>query len=104
MTYRIPRSQQITAVYDSVEFLNYLRSAQEGSPIARDLVVMATMPLIFQLTSDEDEVSELVVCVYERVIPQWTEARLYCPHAQRHLRWRLLDLRKFDKRRRERGF
>lgn len=89
--------------YGSRAFLLLLHEAQDGSQLAKDAVVLASLPIIYQLTQDEDEVQELIVWLYERVIPRWTEVHWWGGHAKRLLVWRLMDLRKKEDRRRKRG-
>ena len=89
--------------YGSRAFLLLLHEAQDGSQLAKDAVVLASLPLIYGLTRDEDEVQELIVWLYERVIPRWTEVYWWGGHARRFLYQRLMNLRKMDTRRRARG-
>jgi hypothetical protein len=104
MTYRIPRAHQIRLSYDAPGFLCLLHSAQDGDQVSRDMVILATMPLVFNLTTDEDEVAELVVHLFEKVLPRWVETYLWAGHVKRLLTWRLQTLRREAQRRRTRGF
>lgn len=104
MTYRIPNNGWVQYSYDQLPFLTLLHSAQDGDPTAASLVVLATLPIIFSLTSDEDEISDLILYIYENVLPKWTETYQWAGHAKRKLTWRLGDIRKQERRRQARGF
>lgn len=104
MTYEIPPRHQVHLVYDDPSFLSLLHSAQDGDQRSQELVILATLPLVFSLTSDEDEVSELICCLYEKILPKWTETFQWGGHAKRYLTWRLRDLRRLEQKRVARGY
>lgn len=89
--------------FDSPTFITLLQGAQDGDIHCRQLVILATLPVIWSLSPCMDEAQDLIVHLVEYVIPKWTEVRPWGLHANVCLSSKLKTLRRTRARRRERG-
>lgn len=89
--------------YNSMAFTTTLLSAQEGDPKCLQLVVLATLPVVWSLRPNNDEAQDLIVHIMEYVVPRWSASRPWALHATVCLSSKLKTLRRTRSRRRQRG-
>lgn len=89
--------------YNDPSFVAMLMSAQDGHAAAQQLVVMASVPIVWSLSPDADEAQNLFVHILEYVIPKWDGVMPWALRCTVCCRSRLLTLRRTRQRRRDRG-
>ena len=88
--------------FDSEWFYSLILDAQDGHPVARDTVVMCSMPIVWKLTPDQDEQQELVCHLLGYSLPKWTGGQPWAVHLTVTLMSKLLTLRRTEYRYRSR--